>query len=346
MRTSLFIGLLMLVASCNLSVKPKDFSQITIEPILEDPTLEVRAIAIEGDKLFYATNQNRYGEWTISNRKWRHLQIFEADSSKQSFRAIARNQGRSYVLSVGNPANLYQIEAALNYKLVYQEKHEKVFYDSMVFWNEKEGIAMGDPVGDCLSIIITRDGGNSWEKLPCGVLPKVSEGEAAFAASNTNIAISGNKTWIASGGKKSRVFYSPDKGETWGVFESPIAQGLPTQGMYSIAFYDDEIGVAVGGDYTKPEMNLGTAVLTKDGGKTWGRIGEGEEPVYKSCVQFVPRMQGKALVALGKTGIAYSKDMGRNWKKISEESFYTFKFVNDTTAYAAGSGRIAKIIFK
>jgi hypothetical protein len=33
-------------------------------------------------------------------------------------------------------------------KLVYQD-HEKVFFDSMQFWNNKEGIAMGDPIADC-----------------------------------------------------------------------------------------------------------------------------------------------------------------------------------------------------
>jgi hypothetical protein len=28
----------------------------------------------------------------------------------------------------------------------------------MQFWNNKEGIAMGDPIADCLNVIITRDG--------------------------------------------------------------------------------------------------------------------------------------------------------------------------------------------
>jgi hypothetical protein len=28
----------------------------------------------------------------------------------------------------------------------------------MKFWNNKEGIAMGDPIADFLSIIVTRDG--------------------------------------------------------------------------------------------------------------------------------------------------------------------------------------------
>ncbi len=65
-----------------------------------------------------------------------------------------------------------------------------MFYDALDFWNDLEGIAIGDPTEDCMSIIITRDGGNTWTKLLCENLPKVKEGEAAFAASDTNIAIS------------------------------------------------------------------------------------------------------------------------------------------------------------
>jgi photosystem II stability/assembly factor-like uncharacterized protein len=52
---------------------------------------------------------------------------------------------------------------------------------------------------DFLSIIVTRDGGNTW-KLPADKLPRTANGEAAFAASNTNIVIKGNNTWIVSGG--------------------------------------------------------------------------------------------------------------------------------------------------
>ncbi|MFV8375772.1 hypothetical protein [Flavobacterium sp. LB1P62] len=44
-------------------------------------------------------------------------------------------------------------------------------------------------------------------------LPKIIDGEAAFVACNTNIVIKGNKTWIVTGGKKARVFYSSDKGK-------------------------------------------------------------------------------------------------------------------------------------
>jgi formylmethanofuran dehydrogenase subunit C len=34
-------------------------------------------------------------------------------------------------------------------------------------------------------------------------LPRTANGEAAFAASNTNIVIKGNNTWIVSGGMKA-----------------------------------------------------------------------------------------------------------------------------------------------
>jgi photosystem II stability/assembly factor-like uncharacterized protein len=78
-------------------------------------------------------------------------------------------------LSVANPGLLYKVsKTGLKTTLVYQEKIG--FYDSMQFWNKNEGIAMGDPITDCLSIIITRDGGNTWNKVPAYKLPKLLKG--------------------------------------------------------------------------------------------------------------------------------------------------------------------------
>ena len=69
-------------------------------------------------------------------------------------------------------------------------------------------------------------------------------------------------------------------------------------------------------------------------------------PQGKSCVQFVPNTNGEAMVAAGFNGISYSSDGGQSWKELSEEPFYTFRFLNDSTAFAAGSKRIAKLDFK
>ncbi|NNG09985.1 MAG: oxidoreductase, partial [Arenibacter sp.] len=43
---------------------------------------------------------------------------------------------------------------------------------------------------------------------------------------------------------------------------------------------------------------------------------------------------------------AYSHDSGASWKQLSDESFYTMRFVNDSIAYAAGKNRVAKLVFK
>ena len=251
-----------------------------------------------------------------------------------------------FMLSVGNPALLFKTGDGGRLELVYKEEHEKVFYDAMTFWNKNEGIAMGDPVENCLSVIITRDGGKTWEKLSCDVLPEAAEGEAAFAASNSNIAVQGEKTWIISGGAKSRIYYSPDKGRTWDVFDTPLVQGKSTQGGYSVDFYDMQNGVIIGGDYTAPEENTSNKAVTKDGGKTWQLIAGGKAPSYKSSIRYVPDGEAKEMVAVGFSGISYSADGGESWKELSKEGFYTIRFLNDTTAYAAGKNRLAKLIFR
>src|SRR5690606_19223130 len=115
-------------------------------------------------------------------------------------------------LSIASPAVLYKIgyngTEATNIEEVYKESGPEVFYDAMKFWNDEEGIAIGDPTNNCMSVIITRDGGNTWNKVSCENLPKVEKGEAAFAASNSNIAIFGDNAWVATGGKKSRVMHT------------------------------------------------------------------------------------------------------------------------------------------
>ncbi|MEC3908346.1 oxidoreductase [Tamlana sp. 2201CG12-4] len=323
-------------------VRSKEIHTVEIENILEDSFLSIRAIALYNNEvLCFAANNNtigkvdlRSGERVIGQQKYDSLDI--------QFRSIAFSSSNFYALSVSNPALIFNNHKAL----VYQENHSKVFYDSMDFWNDQEGIAIGDPTDDCMSIIITRDGGNTWNKLSCDVLPKALEGEAAFAASDTNIAIVGHHTWVATGGKASRVLYSPDKGKTWEVFDTPIVQGKATTGIYSIDFYDEYNGFAIGGDYTRPDDNAANKMRTTDGGKTWELVAQNESPGYRSCIQFIPNSEGEKLIAVGFKGIDYSNNSGSSWKPLSDEGFYTIRFLNDSVAYAAGKGRIAKLTFR
>ncbi|WP_026838253.1 WD40/YVTN/BNR-like repeat-containing protein [Gillisia sp. JM1] len=338
---------LLLIISCNSKEKkstPSFFTSVEVETILED-SISVRAIELMGNNIAFAANNGMYGMYDSQKKIWK-TNIQRYDTLAPEFRAVSSTNSDFFMLSVGNPALLYKTGDSGSMELVYKEENEKVFYDSMAFWNDSEGIAMGDPVDNCLSIILTRDGGKTWSKISCENLPASAEGEAAFAASNSNIAIQGNKTWILSGGMRSRIFFSPDKGETWEVFETPIIQGTATQGGYSLDFYDENKGFIIGGDYTKPDENLANKAVTEDGGKTWKLVAIGQEPDYKSSVRYVPGKNGEELVAVGSTGISYSKDTGKSWNNLSSDGFYTIRFVNDSTAYAAGKNRIAKLKFR
>ena len=345
MKNIIVLFICILCFSCNTekSKEKRNISKIEFKTILEDSTLSIRAIEIlDIDNLAFAANNNTYALYNGSTDTWLISKI-EQDSLDIEFRAIANNSVDFFMISVGNPALLYKTGDTGDMELVYREDHENVFYDAMKFWNDKEGIAIGDTTDDCLSIIITRDGGFTWNKLSCNDLPQGKENEGAFAASNTNIDIVGDNAWVAT--TTGRVYYSSDKGKTWEVTETPILKDKETEGIYSLDFYDDLNGFAIGGDYTKASDSSANKIRTLDGGKTWDLIAENEIPGYRSCVQYIPNGAGNELVAVGFKGIDYSNDSGETWKHLSDEGFYTIRFLNDSIAYAAGSGRISKLKF-
>ncbi|WP_281226140.1 oxidoreductase [Flavobacterium aquiphilum] len=327
-------------------IKSAGFSSVQIDTIFQDQ-ISIRAIVLDHDKIWYAGDKNRYGFYDLKSKEKFENTIAEG-SLKIEFRSIAKTTNYIYILSVANPALLYQItKDGKKFQLVYQEKNEKVFYDSMQFWNDKDGIAVGDPITDRLTIIKTNDGGKTWNKLPDGKLPKLFEGEAHFAASNTNIIVEDNNTWIVSGGKKSRVFYSPDKGNSWSAYETPIIQGKQMTGIFTADFYDAKRGFISGGNYELPNQNSENKAVTNDGGKTWKLIAVNQAFGYASCVQYVPKSNGKGIVVVGASGLYYSSDGGVNWVQFSKDpSLYTIRFVDETTAIAAGSNKMIRIHFK
>ena len=341
-----FLSLILVVilTSCH---QKKSFSRVDVDMLFID-SISVRAIApIDTGAVWFAANRGMVG--LIKNKNSSVAQLLQ-DGSPVPFRSLAHVGGAAFVLSIEDPALLYRIDLdgseISNIDLVYKEEGAGVFYDAMTFWNAQEGLAIGDPVEGCLSVIKTVDGGATWTKLPCDDLPMMGEGEAAFAASNGNIAVMGDQTWIVTGGKKSRVFYSPDKGLTWNIFETPIVQGAEMTGMFSVDFYNERLGVVFGGDWSKQEENTKNKALTMDGGATWTLLADGQDPGYCSSVRFVPNGGGERMVAVGPKGIYSSGDQGASWRQLDQTAFYTIRFVNDTLAFAGGPNRVARLIFR
>ncbi|MFM9987252.1 WD40/YVTN/BNR-like repeat-containing protein [Flavobacterium sp.] len=348
---NIFFSLLIISVLCSCSVNKNtiynsQFTQVSIDTLLNEK-ISCRAILVDNNKLWYAANNGNYGFISLNSSE-----KFQANINKENykieFRSIAQTSKDIFILSVGNPALLYRIsKEGDKSELVYQENNDKVFYDSMQFFNDNEGIAIGDPTEDCPSMIKTNDGGKTWKKIPCDKLPKFADGEAFFAASNTNLIIKKNNVWMVSGGKKSRVFYSADKGNTWEISETPIVQGQTMTGSFTADFYNENIGFIAGGNYEKLEQNFQNKAITNDGGKTWKLIAENEGFGYASCLQYLPNSDGKSIVTVGATGIYYSSDGGEKWKQLSaDKDLYTIRFIDNKTAIAAGKNKIVKLNFK
>lgn len=364
MRYIIILSFCFLVFSCKkeTEVQPTEvlseaavFTGVTIDNILIDST-SIRAISVTDSSIIYGGSNGHYGYFKTTSNLNESGKIIITEKNKgvvdflgkqPSFRSVAITKDAYFLLSIENPALLYRYDLYTNQmKLVYTEDRENIFYDSLTFINDQEGIAIGDPVDGCLSIIKTLDGGKTWNKLDCSILPKTLKGEAAFAASDTNIKSIDDNLWVIGGGGASRVYKSSNKGISWEVYNTPLIQGEATQGGYSIDFYDNLNGIIYGGDYTKPTNNQNNIAITNDGGKSWELIAQSNNDGYKSCVQYVPNRNGRDIVAVGFTGISYSNDGGNNWQSLSEEPFFSIRFITENIALASGKNKISFLYFK
>ena len=341
--------------SCVESKKPEvDKKASTLENNVSDTGIlpiekfemncSIRAIeVIDDNSLWYAGSRGQYGYTEDSGKTWTIDSLNHLAVDNLEFRSIAITQKSVFLLSIASPVLLYKSDdKGKNWRIVYQENDSLAFYDSIAFWDNDTGIAMGDPTDGCLSIIKSIDGGNNWKKISCDVLPESASGEAAFAASNSNISLYGNNVWIVSGGMKSRVLHSPDRGETWAVYETPIVQGRQMTGIFSCDFFDEKTGIVFGGDWEDQNSNIKNKAITQDGGKTWSLIADGKKPGFRSCIRFLEENSFLPIIAVGIPGISISNDGGMNWKDVSQESYYTVRKGKEML-WLAGKDKIARL---
>ena len=281
----------------------------------------IRALELENDSTcWFAGSKNKFGYTNDYGKTWKE-NVIKYDTFNLEFRSISVTTNSVFIFSVGSPALLFKIDKkTLNYKLVYKETNKKAFYDSMQFWDDKNGIAVGDPTANCMSIVLTKDGGNSWNKIACENLPLAVEGEAAFAASNTNISLVDQKAFIATGGKEANIFVGSDYGKNWQKYKTPIIQGEEMTGIFSVDNLSMDTAIIAGGNWSSKESTVKAMAITVDG-NNW-KIKE-NNPGYISCIQFIPKT--KNLIACSTTGIYYSEDLAESWVKVSKEGYYSFQ---------------------
>lgn len=236
------------------------------------------------------------------------------------FRDVEAFSADEVVLMAAGPGGASRVirteNGGISWEICAVNQEPEGFWDGIAFWNHDRGLLVGDPVDGRLTVLRTEDGGRSWASVPVAGLPKAIEGEYAFAASGTSLAVAGeNLAWIATGGSVARVYRSTDGGDHWEVQDSPLSAGTAGSGIFSIAFRDAQNGVLVGGDYEQPDQVLTIAARTTDGGETWQAAASMPQG-YRSGVSWHPRR--RHWIAVGPTGADFSSD-GLHWTPFQTE---------------------------
>lgn len=327
-----------------LSVGMLAFSQQVenVETILNDK-ISIRALELYDHKVWYSGSESKFGFVDLNNTK-NQKQIRLSDE-KLEFRTLAQDKTSFYAINIVSPAQFFKIDKKdLKSQVVFTDSAKTAFYDALHFVNDKLAYTFSDADSDLLlKLAVYKDG--KWGQFKNNV--KLNEGEAAFAASNTNISSTKKYVWIATGGKASRILRLNLKNEKLEVFKTPFIQGESSQGMYSIDFYDDQFGIAVGGDYTQQNANVNNIATTHDGGETWQIQASGQNAGYMTCVKMKPGSKGKEMIAVGDQHISYSSDFGKTWKKISDEKgLYVCKWIDGNRVVFAGKDRIVVMKIK
>ncbi len=214
----------------------------------------------------------------------------------------------------------------------------------LVFGDPAHG-SMRNPVEGSYFIFrirVTHDGGETWIPIVSfgkpgeNLVPHADEG--IFAASNSSAVVRNGTLWIGLGGggrvlrrdlsqtpeQMAHAFeashcagnvdpFSHSCGIPWSDWQNvstPLAGESATSGIFSLAFRTSLIGVAVGGDYKKPDESARTAAFTLDGGLHWFAA-EKAPHGFRSAVAF--EEASRSWIAVGPNGTDVSRDDGHTW---------------------------------
>jgi hypothetical protein len=229
----------------------------------------------------------------------------------------------------GDLSRLYKTtDGCRTWKLVFTNPEKDGFWDAIQAKDREHTFILGDSVAGQLRVWEVRD-----EELELSYQARGSAepNEGSFAASNSALQIVDtpqvDKKWKYalrfSSGTSTASYLTLVRDESTPACEPcveekhraevPMSSGTATSGIYSFAFRNDLTGVAVGGDYTKPQSPSKTSSFSIDGGMSW-RLATSTPHGYRSSVAYDPAH--KTWITVGPNGTDISTDDGRNWRPL------------------------------
>jgi photosystem II stability/assembly factor-like uncharacterized protein len=274
---------------------------------------EFRGIHAVNDRVVWASGSKGVIARTVDGRAWTFDTVAGADSifmvdiwAKDAKRAWA--VGTNF--SGGYAAIYHTRDGGATWTRQWELRHADAFLDGIACTDDRHCVVIGDPHEGNYLLLTTADGGTTWGRVPVASLPPMLPGEAAFAASGTEITARGRTIWFATGGgHHARVWKSADRGTTWTVAQTPLPASA-SAGLFGIAMQDARTGLAAGGDYRLPADSSANLLRTTDGGATWTVAGR----TTPLGVRWGITSAGRGVfVATAPTGSGITRDGGATW---------------------------------
>lgn len=316
--------------------------------------ISIRGLSVVSDQVIWASGSSgSVARSTNGGKTFNWIQV--PGYEKNDFRDIeAFDEKTALIMGITEPAVILKtVDGGQSWKKVFEDSTKGAFFDAMDFQIDDQkdtiGVVIGDPINGKIFYALSFDFGKTWEtnsNNDTNLIPSVTDGEAFFASSGTNISFVKTKDlsppiYAVSGGKASHLwdmYY-------WNKYPLPIMQGGNSTGANSLAISPDQTkGMVVGGDFTKDSIRQNNAVMISFTGSVKMSIPQTSPHGYRSCVIYLSKNQ---LLTCGTSGIDMSNDGGNNWTLISTDSYHVCqKAKKGTAVFLAGSkGKIAKLIF-
>jgi photosystem II stability/assembly factor-like uncharacterized protein len=366
MRRSLLIApavaaLAAAAAGCSDSSSPTEFGSAVLaqsalqgDPVLtpqsSGTTARFMAVSpVNQNVVWLAGSAGTFAVTTDGGDTWRSGVVPGAEALQfRDVEGVSATEAYLLSIGVGSDSRIYKTEdAGATWTLQFQATDPNAFYDCFAFWNAKRALVMGDFLEGRLPVLRTTDG-ETWVDIGAN-LPPAQAGEAAFASSGTCVATQGGqRAWIITGGaEQSRVLATTDGGDTWNSYATPIVQGTPASGGFSIDFRTPKHGIVGGGDLERGTEVLPNVAVTSDGGQTWQLA----SPTPFGAIyglSYVSNAGLTGVVATGPGGAAWSPDEGQTWNPIpGAADYWAVGFATPRAGWLVGTeGRILKLSFQ
>jgi photosystem II stability/assembly factor-like uncharacterized protein len=291
-------------------------------------TESLRGVSVVSQEIAWASGAHGTYLRTTDGRIWIPEQVPGAEAL--DFRAVvAFSAYEAFLMSAGSgdQSRIYHTtDAGRHWSLQFTNKNPKGFFDSMVFWGRTHGIVLGDPVpsdtGALKFELMVTDDGETWASLPSTQLPPALEGEGAFAASNSCLA-------ILPSAPTSTQMSSTQMSSTQMLKSGPSAPREPSEKDGASAPAPDfNIWFATGG-------NVARVFRSSDRGRTWQVFdtpivhGADSEGIFSIAF----RDASHGVIAGGDykhpdqdgPNLAFTSDGGKSWtlSQIFPQSYYS-----------------------